>query len=327
MEKRRKVILRATIVFVCLLVVFISLRALIGASGDSQTIGSHKLTGNFTGSKLALVTISGPIFYSAKVIDVLEKYGKDQNVKAIVLRIDSPGGGVSACQEIVAELKKVKKKDGYNKKVIVSFGTLAASGGYYIGCYGDRIFSNPGTLTGSIGVIMENLNLEELLNKIGVKEEVIKSGKFKDTGSSMRKMTTEERQLLQGVIDDVYAQFVDAVADGRGAVFTAKIKKAGDAAASDPVTKEQIVAEIKKHADGRIFSGSQALQYGFVDELGTQEDAINWAAKAVGINGEPVVIAPKKDLSLLERIFGDNSAEERFRGIFHGNGLSYMYGK
>ncbi len=327
MEKSRKLIIRAALVFVCLLALFFSLRTLIGGSGDSQTISSHKLTGNFSGNKLALVTISGPIFYSAKIIDILEKYGKDQNIKAIVLRIDSPGGGVSACQEIVAELKKVKKKDGYNKKVVVSFGTLAASGGYYIGCYGDRIFSNPGTLTGSIGVIMENLNLEELLNKVGVKEEVIKSGKFKDTGSSMRKMTTEERQLLQGVIDDVYAQFVDAVAEGRGAVFTARIKKTGNTASKDAVTKEQIVAEIKKHADGRIFSGSQALQYGFVDELGTQEDAVNWAAKACGISGEPVVITPRKEMSFLEKVFGDNSAEERFRGIFHGNGLSYMYGK
>ena len=327
MEKSRKPIIRAALVFACLLVVFLSLRALIGAAGDSQTNSAHKLTGNFSGNKLALVTISGPIFYSAKIIDILEKYGKDQSIKGIVLRIDSPGGGVSACQEIVAELKKVKKKDGYNKKVVVSFGTLAASGGYYIGCYGDRIFSNPGTLTGSIGVIMENLNLEELLNKVGVKEEVIKSGKFKDTGSSMRKMTTEERQLLQGVIDDVYAQFVDAVAEGRGAVFAAKIKKTGTPVSKDAVTKEQIVAEIKKHADGRIFSGSQAFQYGFVDELGTQEDAVNWAAKACGISGEPVVITPRKEMSLLERVFGDNSAEERFRGIFHGNGLSYMYGK
>ena len=176
-------------------------------------------------------------------------------------------------------------------------------------------------------MIMENLNLEELLNKIGVKEEVIKSGKFKDTGSSMRKMTTEERQLLQGVIDDVYAQFVDAVAEGRGAVFAAKIRKAGNLNAKDAVSREQIIAEIKKYADGRIFSGNQALQYGFVDELGTQEDAVNWTAKACGISGEPVVITPKKDITFLERVFGDKSAEERFRGIFHGSGLSYMYGK
>ena len=327
MEKSRKLIIRAALVFACLLVLFFSLRTLIGAAGDSRTISSHKLAGSLSGNKLALVTISGPIFYSAKIIDTLEKYGKDQNIKAVVLRIDSPGGGVSACQEIAAELKKFNKKDGYNKKVVVSFGTLAASGGYYIGCYGDRIFSNPGTLTGSIGVIMENLNLEELLKKVGIKEEVIKSGKFKDTGSSMRKMTTEERQLLQGVIDDVYAQFVDAVAEGRGEVFATKVRKAGNLGAKDAVSREQIIAEIKKYADGRIFSGSQALQYGFVDELGTQEDAVNWAAKACGIKGEPVVITPRKEMSLMERVFGDNSAEERFRGILHGNGLSYMYGK
>ena len=223
--------------------------------------------------------------------------------------------------------EEIQKKDGYNKKLVVSFGTLAASGGYYIGCYGDRIFSNPGTLTGSIGVIMENLNLEELLNKIGVKEEVIKSGKFKDTGSSMRKMTTEERQLLQGVIDDVYSQFVDAVAEGRGTVFAAKIRKSENLGEKITISREQIIAEIKKYADGRIFSGSQALRYGFVDELGTQEDAINWTAKACGISGEPVVITPKKDMSFLERVFGDKSAEERFRGIFQSSGLSYMYGK
>jgi len=230
------------------------------------------------GEKVAVVRIEGPIMDSKNTIDEIKGYLKDASIKAIVLRVDSPGGAVAPSQEIYEEVKKATLK----KKVIVSMGSVAASGGYYISAPADRIIANPGTLTGSIGVIMEITNIEGLMNKIGVKTEVIKSGRHKDIASAFRKMGKEERLILQGVLDDVHEQFIKAVSDGRKIPFD----------------------EVKKLADGRIFTGKQAMEARLVDELGTLEDAIAAAGRLAGIKGEPEVVTKKERFSIVDILRG-----------------------
>ncbi len=230
------------------------------------------------GEKVAVVRIEGPIIDSKNAVDEIKGYIKDQSIKAIVLRVDSPGGAVAPSQEIYEEVRKAVSK----KKVIVSMGSVAASGGYYIASPATRIVSNPGTLTGSIGVIMEIPNIEGLLNKIGVKTEVIKSGKHKDIASVFKGMSKEERIILQGVLDDVHEQFIMAVAEGR----------------------KMLPDDVKKLADGRIFTGKQAVAVGLVDELGNLEDAIQVAAKLAGIKGEPEVVSKREKFSIIDILRG-----------------------
>ena len=220
------------------------------------------------GDKVGVVEVTGVISNSREVIRGIKHFVEDGGVKAIVLRVDSPGGGVGASQEIYREV--VKARDV--KTVVASFGGVAASGGYYVACGADKIVANPGTITGSIGVVMQFANLEELFKKIGYKGYVIKSGPHKDVGSPFREMKPEEKALLQEVIDTVHRQFVTAVAEGR------KL----------PVEKVTAIA------DGRIFSGEQARALGLVDELGNLEDTIDIAAQMAGIKGKPVVIYPRK---------------------------------
>src|SRR5574340_65446 len=224
--------------------------------------------------RVALIRVEGVILDAQATIGELKQYSENPLVKAIVLRIDSPGGGGVPSQEIHDAVKRVKNKS--NKAVIASMGTVAASGGYYIAAATDRIIANPGTLTGSIGVIMETTNLEGLLKKVGVEGVVIKSGRFKDVGSPLRKMSDEERKLLQSVMDDVHQQFIQAVADGRSL---------------EP-------SEVEPLADGRIFTGRQAKEARVVDELGDLEDAIHIAADIAGIEGEPKVVEPRKRFSI-----------------------------
>jgi protease-4 len=227
------------------------------------------------GDKVAVLPITGLIADSESVIEQLKKYAKDGNVKAIVLRINSPGGGVGPSQEIHEEVRKLRGK----KVVVTSMGALAASGGYYIACASQKIFANPGTITGSIGVIMPFVNLEELAKRVGVRGMEVKSGRFKDTGSSLRPMTPEEKALLQGVVDNTHHQFVAAVAEGR----------------------KQPFARVMQVADGRILSGEQAKALGLVDTLGNLEDAVAEAGRMAGIKGEPKVVTPaKKKLSFSE---------------------------
>jgi len=224
------------------------------------------------GNKIAIVEVRGVITESSGIIEEIHQYQEDEGVKAIILRIDSPGGGVGPSQEIHREISKVKSK----KKVVASMGSVAASGGYYIACASDRIVANPGTITGSIGVIMEFTNIEELFKKIGIKGVVIKSGEHKDIGSPFREMTPDEKKILQDAIDNVHQQFIEAVAKGR------------------KLDREKVV----QIADGRIFTGEQAKQIGLVDEMGNLQDAIDTAAKMVGIAGKPNVIYPRKKISL-----------------------------
>lgn len=232
-------------------------------------------------NKIAIINIESIITQSKNTIRQIKKYAEDKSIRAIVLRIDSPGGGVAPSQEIYSEILKIRKNS--NKKVVTSMGNLAASGGYYIACASDKIVANPGTITGSIGVIMAFSNIEELMKKIGLKTEVIKSGKYKDIGSPMRKFTDEDKKLLQGVIDDVYDQFINVVAKGRNID----------------------IQKVKEFSDGRIFTGRQALEIGLVDKLGSLEDAIDLAAQMAGIEGKPKIVSEKKERSLLFRLLGN----------------------
>jgi protease IV len=236
--------------------------------------------------RVGLIRVEGVILDAQATIGELKHYSENPLVKAIVLRIDSPGGGVVPSQEIHDAVKRVKNKS--NKAVITSMGTVAASGGYYIAAATDRIIANPGSLTGSIGVIMETANLEGLLKKIGVEGVVIKSGRFKDVGSPLRKMSDEERKLLQSVMDDVHHQFIQAVADGRSLELS----------------------DVEPLADGRIFTGRQAKEARLVDELGDLDDAIHIAAEIAGMEGEPKVVEPRKRFSFRDMI------ESRWPSVF-----------
>lgn len=228
-----------------------------------------------SGDKVALIKVEGVIFSPDHIIDELKDYAEDSSIKAIVLRIDSPGGGVVPAQEVYDSIMNAKKE---GKKIVASMGNVAASGGYYIAAAADKIVANPGTLTGSIGVKMEYANVQKLLEKIGVNEMVIKSGEYKDVGSPFRPMTDAERKLLQTVIDDVQNQFVEAVAKGRGL----------------PIT------DVRAIADGRIFTGRQALELKLVDQMGDLESSIQVAADLAGIKGKPKIITRERKLQLLD---------------------------
>ena len=247
---------------------------------------------------MAVIDITGVISRTQTVIDQIHQYRDDQTVKAIVLRINSPGGSVAPVQEIYSELKKLEKP------IVASMGSTAASGGYYIAAIADEILANPGTLTGSIGVIMQFTKLKGLYEKIGLEQQVVKSGKFKDTGSPLRDLTDEERELLQATLDDVHNQFIDAVFEGR----------------QEHLTREEIVAL----ADGRIFSGQQALEHKLVDQLGNLPDAIDRAGELGGIEGKPKVIRTKRKTSMLERLLGSTGKENLDR-LLDNAGVTFRY--
>ena len=191
---------------------------------------------------------------------------------------------MAASQEIYEEVKKTRDA---GRPVVVSMGSVAASGGYYVSCGASRIVANPGTLTGSIGVIFQFMHFKQLMDKIGIDETTMKTGKFKDSGSPYRKTTEEEKQYFQLLISDVYDQFVDVVADERGLDRN----------------------EVLKYADGRVFTGRQAVEYGFVDTLGTMEDAVSIAAELGGVHGKPNIVKEKKRKTLFEKLVGDAATE------------------
>jgi protease-4 len=273
---------------------------------------AYSLTGNRSSSKLqvvgqnkvALVKLEGVLLSSEHVVQELNDYADDSSIKAIVIRIDSPGGGVVPSQEIYNAVKHARQE---GKKVVVSMGSVAASGGYYVAAAADLIVANPGTMTGSIGVKMEFANIEKLLEKIGVKGMVVKSGEYKDVGSPFREMTDKERALLQGVIDDVQTQFVKAVAEGR------KLPE----------------ADVRAIADGRIFTGQQALALKLVDQMGDLEHSIRAAAGLAGIKGKPNVVKKEKKIPFFDYLKEESAAwiaEVVAQGISSGSGkLQYRY--
>jgi protease-4 len=249
------------------------------------------------GDKVALIRLEGTILDSKDTIDELKDHVKNPSVKAIVLRVDSPGGAVAPSQEIYEEVRKAVAK----KTVVISMGSIAASGGYYIASPATKIVANPGTLTGSIGVIMEIPNMEGLMNKIGVKTEVIKSGKHKDIASVFRGINKEDREILQNVLDNVHNQFINAVSEGR------------------KMLREDVV----KIADGRIYTGEQALKVGLIDELGNLDDAVKLAAKLSGIKGEPSVVSKEEKFSLISLLRGKMPKE--LNDIFPSVKVKYLF--
>ncbi|MBU2567692.1 MAG: signal peptide peptidase SppA [Elusimicrobia bacterium] len=243
------------------------------------------------GDAIAVINISGPIrmgsrpraflsYDSEAILRRLRNTSSRKDVKAIVLRINSPGGSVAAVQEIYSEVMKIRAEK--KKPVVASFGDVAASGGYYIASACDKIVANPGTITGSIGVLLELGNVQELFKKIGVRMETIKSGKHKDTGSMFRELSVDERKMFQELVNEAFNQFINDIVRGRG------------------MQREKVEAL----ADGRIYTGSQAVQNGLVDKLGNDQTAIETAKELAGISGEP-------------RIIGEYDVWEQFLQIFN----------
>jgi protease-4 len=227
------------------------------------------------GARVAIVELEGIIIDVDDLVRELRRFRDNPLVKAVVIRINSPGGVVAPSQELHQALLKLREA---GKPVVASLGAVAASGGYYVAVAADQIYANPGTLTGSIGVIMQMANLENLFKKVGVDYVVVKAGQFKDIGNVSRPMTIEERRVLQAVLDDVHGQFIAAVAAGR--------------------RLDQ--SEVMRFADGRIFSGTQAKAQGMVDQLGSLEDAVNEAATLAGLPLPPRVIPPRRRLSIMD---------------------------
>ncbi|MEA2060350.1 MAG: signal peptide peptidase SppA [Thermodesulfobacteriota bacterium] len=253
---------------------------LVVLMAGSGFVSSHLFKAQTTVKEgnVGIVEITGVLTSSKDIIKHITAFREDSAIKAIVLRINSPGGGVGPAQEIYQEVVKTRKK----KKIMASLGAVAASGGYYVASASDGIMSNPGTITGSIGVIMEYANFEEILKKIGLSPVVIKSGEFKDIGSPARDITDKERAILQQVADEIHMQFVNDVAAGR----------------------HLEVDRVKALADGRIYTGKSALDLKLVDRLGNLGDAVEWAGRTAGIKGEIRPVYPEEDrLTFISRMF------------------------
>jgi protease-4 len=252
------------------------------------------------GSSFGVIEIKGIILRAEPILATLVQFRNDKNIKAIILRVDSSGGGVAPTQEIYREIMRTRSQ----KKVIASLGNLAASGGIYVASAANYILANPGTLTGSVSVIMHFTNYEDLFEKVGLKSISITSGEFKDIGSPTRQMTDKEKRVLQRLVDQIHQQFVNDLAAARGL----------------PLEK------ISALADGQIFSGEEAVALGLVDQLGNFEDAIAYAQKVTGLAERPKLVYPKKKKNwFLDVLTGKselNLLPDRFSHPFR---LEYLY--
>lgn len=257
-----------------------------------------------TGDRVGVIEISGVLVESKDILQHIKDYREDGSVKAIVLRINSPGGGVGPSQEIYREIRKTVKE----KNVIASMGAVAASGGYYVASAASGIIASPGTVTGSIGVIMGYTNFQDIFSKIGLKPVVVKSGEFKDMGSPVREMTAAEEKILTDFVQKIHMQFITHVSEAR----------------------RMDVAEVKLLADGRIYTGEEAKTMGLVDRLGNLEDAVEWAGRLGGIKGDISTVYPKKDgMSFFEYLTG-MSVQRFAEHVFQSSRLSsisaaYLY--
>ena len=277
--------------------VAVSGMAVLGAFAVNNKI-SGALT--FPRGNIGVVEVTGPIISSKEIIKDLQAFRDDDDIKAIVLRVDSPGGGIGPSQEIYRELMKSRAA----KIVIASMGSVAASGGYYIACASQGIVANSGTITGSIGVIMEYANLEQIAKKIGIFPVVIKSGEYKDMGSPLRALKDSEKQLFQNLVDELHAQFVSDAAAARN-------------------MKTDVMAKL---ADGRVYTGQTAIKLKLVDRIGNLDDAVQWAGQMAGVEGELTPVYPKADKmtlfkKLAETLFQDvnlgTRLSEQFRYVFN----------
>ena len=265
------------------LVTILAVLFFLGLSGIVLTLLGK---GRFFSSqeRVGVVEIKGLLTDSSTVIKQLDRYRDDDSIKAIVIRINSPGGAVGPAQEILREVEKIRAK----KKIVASLGTVAASGGYYIASGANLIMANRGTATGSIGVIMQFTNVEALTKKVGLDFFNLKAGRYKDVGSPFRPMTPEDKAYLQGLLDNIYQQFLSDVARNR------KIP----------------LAKMKELAEGRIYSGEEAKQVGLVDEFGNLPDAIERAGRLGGIKGKVKAVYPEKESYSLLRLLLGQEAEE-----------------
>jgi protease-4 len=236
------------------------------------------------GDKIGIVDLDGVILDPDQVVDDLRRFANDDSIKAIIIHVNSPGGGVAASEEIYREVKRIR--DERHKRIVASIETVGASGAYYVSSATNKIYADNGSVVGSIGVIAEWVNYGDLMRWAKLKPEVLKVGAFKDTGDPSRELTPAERQYMQGLIDNMYSQFVQAVADGRHAK----------------------VADIKAIADGRVWTGEQARNLHLIDQIGDFRSAVLDTAKSVNISGEPSLVHPERERkSLLDLLFGDVS--------------------
>jgi len=292
--RKHPVLLGIFLFFLVGVAFFLLVYALGSVTEDKQSFSLN--------SKVGVVKIEGFIGDTHDVVEQMNQFGKDDSIKAVILRIDSPGGGVASSQEIYQAVNELKKK----KKVVASMGSVAASGGYMVACATDKIVANPGTLTGSISAVMHFANVEELLKKVGLKASVVKSGKFKDIGSPVREMTPEEKALLQDLVDDISDQFIEMVSKDRN------------------IPKENV----RKIADGRVFTGRQAHKLGLVDYLGDMGYAVTIAGEMAGIKGKPDIVYPKKKgLKFWDYFFREmfTALEGQIKGkVEHLNGILYL---
>jgi protease IV len=266
MRRRLTIVAAALLVYLGVAGVF-----LISLGGLSRGEGSPALFG----PRVAIVELEGVIIEVDDIVRELKSHRENPTVRAVVLRINSPGGVVAPTQELHDAVLRLRQA---GKPVVASLGAVAASGGYYVAVACDQIYANPGTLTGSIGVIMQLANLEQLMKKVGVDYVVVKAGQFKDIGNVARPMTADERRVMQALLDDVHGQFVGAVVAGR------------------KLAKE----EVGRFADGRVFSGLQAKELRMVDALGGLEEAVLAAGKLAGIPAPPNVIQPRRRFSIID---------------------------
>jgi protease-4 len=252
--------------------VYLTLRA----SGEQAGIGF--------GDRIGVVDLDGVILSPQPVVGQLKKFGDDSSIKAIILHVNSPGGGVAASEEIYREVKRIRSDK--RKKIVVSIETVGASGAYYVASASDKIYADQGSVVGSIGVIAQWVNYGELLKWAKLKDIVIKTGEFKDTGNPARDLTPNEQAYMQQLIDNMFGQFVKAVADGRGMKFE----------------------DVKTIANGKVWTGQQALDMKLIDGVGDFETVVADTAKSVGISGEPTLVRPERERrTVLDLLMGDVS--------------------
>jgi len=245
--------------------------------------------GRAFGEKIGVVEIEGVIADSKDIMEDIVRFKEDETIKGVILRINSPGGSVPPSQEIFEEVKKLREK----KKVYVSMGTVCASGGYYIATAGEKIYAMPSTITGSIGVIMEQVVIEDLLKKVGLQPNTMKAGDFKDVGSPFRKMKVEERKYFQEILNTIHTQFINTVATQRKIPMNDAIKL----------------------SDGRIYLGQQAMDLKLIDRIGTFYDTVDDMKNTLNIKGKPVLVYGKRPFSLLKWLISSISQELSFRQL------------
>lgn len=268
---------RRLTVVVATVLVFVGVAALFMLLGTSMGRGGEGGGAPLFGPRVAIVELEGLIAETDELVRELRLHRDNPSVRAVVIRINSPGGVVGPTQEVYDALLRVREA---GKPVVASLGAVAASGGYYAAVAADQIYANPGTLTGSIGVIMQLANVDALLKKVGVDFVVVKAGQFKDIGNPSRPMTPEERRVVQALLEDVHGQFIEAVAKGR------KLERGA----------------VLRIADGRVFSGTQALELKMVDALGGLEDAVNAAARLANLPTPPPVERPRRKFSIMDLV-------------------------